>query len=334
MKDQGRITPVIDVLDFRMIWNDRCGGLPRVREMTKSRINRLRARRCSPTFEQDFTAAVTKAASTPFLLGENDRGWKANFDWLIANDKTTSQYWRENTMESLQEIAPRVVRSLAQMAPRDMNEKPTSLYELASCARCKDTGWISAGDHRAMRCPCLLERVIRDVLPARYRNSSLEDFPEDFSQFIRDWIGQSPTPSLLLTGPTGTGKTHMAAAIVRLRVETKGPILFKRASAFYSAVRESFSQPNVSEADVMRKYGEYPMLVLDDLGSGSLSDHERRSTLELLEMRSDDFRPTVVTTNWTIEQIGERMDDRIASRLSEFKLLRFEGKDRRRLRGR
>ncbi|HYW37938.1 MAG TPA: hypothetical protein VE957_07490 [Terriglobales bacterium] len=29
---------------------------------------------------------MKKAASTLFLLGENDRGWKANFDWLIAND--------------------------------------------------------------------------------------------------------------------------------------------------------------------------------------------------------------------------------------------------------
>jgi hypothetical protein len=29
---------------------------------------------------------VKKAAQTPFLAGENDRGWKANFDWLISND--------------------------------------------------------------------------------------------------------------------------------------------------------------------------------------------------------------------------------------------------------
>ena len=81
-----QIAPSIATPDFRMMWNDHCGGLPKVREMTNGRTHKLKARQCKPTFEQDFTAAVKKAAGTPFLLGENNRGWKANFDWLIAND--------------------------------------------------------------------------------------------------------------------------------------------------------------------------------------------------------------------------------------------------------
>jgi DNA replication protein DnaC len=74
------------------------------------------------------------------------------------------------------------------------------------------------------------------------------------------------------------------------------------------------------------------LLVLDDLGAGSLSDHERRCTLELLDKRLDAMRPTVVTTNWTIEQIGKRMDERIASRLSGFVVMAFTGKDLRAIR--
>ena len=77
----------------------------------------------------------------------------------------------------------------------------------------------------------------------------------------------------------------------------------------------------------MQEYAEIPLLVLDDLGAGSLSDHERRCTLELLERRLNAMRPTVVTTNWTIEQIGKLMDERIASRLSAFAVISFIGKD-------
>jgi hypothetical protein len=85
-KDNGPVIPFVAIPDLLMIWNNHCGGLPRIREMTQSRKNRVKARLHKETFERDFTEVVKKAASTPFLLGENDRGWKASFDWLIKND--------------------------------------------------------------------------------------------------------------------------------------------------------------------------------------------------------------------------------------------------------
>jgi len=90
--------------------------------------------------------------------------------------------------------------------------------------------------------------------------------------------------------------------------------------------------PGTSEEEVTREYVRPALLVLDDLGAGSLSDHERRCTLELLDKRLDAMCPTVVTTNWTIKQIGPRMDERIASRLSGFMVMAFTGKDRRSVR--
>jgi DNA replication protein DnaC len=186
----------------------------------------------------------------------------------------------------------------------------------------------------ARRCSCFLERSIRVALPPRYQHASLDDFTQDFALYLRDWIGQSPIPSLMLIGPTGTGKTHAAAAIVRLGHEAKKPVLFKSASDFYAAARNGFNQPNTSTEDVMRLYGQCHMLVLDDLASGSLSDYERRCTQELLDMRLNHLRPTIVTTNWTLEQIKDRMDERIASRLSVFEVLALVGGDQRRKFGR
>ena len=60
-------------------------------------------------------------------------------------------------------------------------------------------------------------------------------------------------------------------------------------------------------------------LVLDDLGAGSLSDCERRYTLELIDTRLNKLRPTIVTSNWNLQEIAERMDDRIASRLADLR---------------
>jgi hypothetical protein len=59
-------------------------------------------------------------------------------------------------MESLKEIAARVVHSSAQTTALDMSEKQTLPCELVKCAQCKDTGWV--GDP-VMRCPCVRERI-------------------------------------------------------------------------------------------------------------------------------------------------------------------------------
>jgi hypothetical protein len=68
-------------------WNANRGPLPEVLKFTQSRRTKLLARmRSDPSFPETFRRAVLKARGTPFCSGAGQRGWKANFDWLIAND--------------------------------------------------------------------------------------------------------------------------------------------------------------------------------------------------------------------------------------------------------
>src|SRR5262249_58728642 len=86
---------------------------------------------------------------------------------------------------------------------------------------------------------------------------------------------------------------------------------------------------DTSEEAALRDYLQPGILILDDLGAGSLSDHERRYTLEVLDRRINHLRPTVVTSNLSLKQISEHMDERIGSRLWSFQLIPFEGPDKR-----
>ena len=63
--------------------------LPQVLEFGPERRDKCRHRlaRNPRKFIDRFTRAVIKAQETPFLCGEGDRGWKADFDWFIANDR-------------------------------------------------------------------------------------------------------------------------------------------------------------------------------------------------------------------------------------------------------
>jgi len=135
---------------------------------------------------------------------------------------------------------------------------------------------------------------------------------------------------MFVTGPTGCGKTHLAAGIVRALIEVGKRASFRRAADLYAQVRASYgAMDDLSETAILAGYCGSPILVLDDLASGSLSDHERRIALEVIDRRGNDERPTIITSNWTIDEISSKMDERIASRLRSYKFIGFKGHDRR-----
>jgi hypothetical protein len=79
------------------IWEQERGSLPELRAMTPERLVRCRERLRNAAsgdghdssrteFLRDFREAVRRAAATPFLCGAGPAGWRANFDWIIAND--------------------------------------------------------------------------------------------------------------------------------------------------------------------------------------------------------------------------------------------------------
>lgn len=185
------------------------------------------------------------------------------------------------------------------------------------------------GARRWKQCSCVVEKAIAATLPARYIQARLADFSRAQTDVIVKWMGK-PTDGLFMTGPTGSGKTHLAAAIIRARFELGGKASFRRAADLYAQVRASYGAfDELSETAILAGYCGVPLLVLDDLASGSLSDHERRIALEVIDRRMNNGLPTIVTTNWTCEEIGAKMDERIGSRLAAYESIAFKTRDRR-----
>jgi hypothetical protein len=86
--DDARVSPKILVEIYRQ-YNQ---ALPEVKALTAERLKKCRSRidqavrdGCLEPYLADFTAAVKKAQQTPFLRGEGSRGWRASFDWFVAN---------------------------------------------------------------------------------------------------------------------------------------------------------------------------------------------------------------------------------------------------------
>jgi hypothetical protein len=70
-------------------WNSNCGDLPKAASVSEARFKKLRQRRQDSFWVSNFEAAVGRILRSDFCTGKNDRGWKADFDWMLQPDVVT-----------------------------------------------------------------------------------------------------------------------------------------------------------------------------------------------------------------------------------------------------
>lgn len=132
---------------------------------------------------------------------------------------------------------------------------------------------------------------------------------------------------LVLVGTAGTGKTHLAMAIVK-EVSRQG------FSAKYTTVHECIesiratwrSDSTESEGAVVKRLAEVDLLVLDEVGVQYGKESEQIEMFKILNKRYNAVLPTVVISNVTVEEVkgylGERVYDRL--RENEGKVVEFK----------
>jgi DNA replication protein DnaC len=128
---------------------------------------------------------------------------------------------------------------------------------------------------------------------------------------------EKPKGWLVLMGGYGSGKTHLAAAIANYRAGLGDPPLFVMVPDLLDHLRATFS-PN-SNTTFDRRFDEIrtaPLLVLDDLGTQSMTAWVREKLYQLFNYRYNAELPTVITTADSMNE----MDARIRSRLLDGKL--------------
>ncbi|HMB21174.1 MAG TPA: ATP-binding protein [Anaerolineales bacterium] len=130
-------------------------------------------------------------------------------------------------------------------------------------------------------------------------------------------FAERPRGWLVFLGGYGSGKTHLAAAIANYRAGLGDPPLFVMVPDLLDHLRATFS-PNSSVA-FDRRFDEIrtaPLLILDDLGTQSMTAWVREKLYQLFNYRYNAELPTVITSSDSLDE----MDARIRSRLLDGKL--------------
>jgi DNA replication protein DnaC len=205
------------------------------------------------------------------------------------------------------------------------------------------------------------EKIMKDFIPRKFLDRSLDSFSgsEQVKKVCMEYIegfeceigrylhGKriKQPGSILFIGKTGCGKTHLAIAIIRelvkrvwvdgVRFTTAPELLLEIRATFRPSVRkydEGGRCEADTEQDVLDKYSKCDLLVLDDLGSEKVSDFTIQSLYLVIDRRNRDLRPTIVTTNLSLEEIETQIDARMASRLADMTVVRLTMPDYRKKR--
>ena len=205
------------------------------------------------------------------------------------------------------------------------------------CPECQGTGWKPVevdGVRRVARCACRetqrAKRLFEQArIPRRYEHCAFENFdirkdrngtPNRSLEAAKLWaqrfVEEYPADfGLLFVGPTGVGKTHLAVAVLRELIVSKGiECLFYDFRDLLKEIQDSYNPiSQTSELRVLQPVLDAEVLSLDELAASNPSDWVKDTLAYIINSRYNQKRATLITTTLPFGEQSIRPDVRMPS---------------------
>lgn len=148
------------------------------------------------------------------------------------------------------------------------------------------------------------------------KSQKVFDYFKDYSANFADRI-ESGT-SVILTGCPGTGKTHLACALLYEAKKQGYSVRFTNVRKLVRSVRDTWKEGAAeSESQVIDRYIDLDLLVIDEVGVQAKSENEQHIIFDVLNGRYENVKPTIILSNEDLATIREIIGERAYDRLRE-----------------
>ncbi len=209
-----------------------------------------------------------------------------------------------------------------------------------TCNVCKDTGFV-----KNRRCKChneLLKDIERENLAkiAPIEDCTFDSFETSYypdtqrAEKIKSACVKYGTQfttrskNIIFYGGTGLGKTHLSLAIANAVINRGYSVVYGTAQNILSDLQNE----NFNRADNLRYYERAvlncDLLIIDDLGTEFKSSYTIACLYNIINTRILAKLPTIISTNYSEDELEDKYDQRITSRIiGEYSPLKLIGSD-------
>ncbi len=217
-----------------------------------------------------------------------------------------------------------------------------------TCQDCKDTGYI--GNEK---CHCFKQKIIEALYDksnlkaltkeANFKKMSEKYYSgEDLTKFqgarknAEYFVNNFGTDyqNLFIYGTVGTGKSFMSICIANELLKKGHSVIYFSSIGLFELLSENaFDYKNKQELRaIYDDLFDCELLIIDDLGTERTNQFVASELFNCINERDNRKKPTIITTNYSLEQLQNTYSDRIFSRVtSNYKLLKLSGPDIRKI---
>lgn len=217
------------------------------------------------------------------------------------------------------------------------------------CEKCKDTGYIDNN-----RCECFKNKLIqyyydmsnisKIIRKENFDNFNIDIFSdthkengistrENMMHITKDVIAkindiENKPVNIIFCGTSGLGKSYLSNCVAKMLMDRGISVIYMSAyNICNTLVKQRFSRDE-SGKEAYDLLTDCDMLIIDDLGTEGVNNQTSAELFNLINNRFINNKSTLITTNYTVQDIYKVYSARIGSRIiGNYKCYKFFGED-------